>query len=81
MKSLKWLGIAAGIAALTACGGNKAEENMANADMNVTADNMALPEDNLSTNVDMNAGMNDTNMTNDTNSTANNTSDNTVNAY
>ena len=81
MKTLKLLGIAAGLAALAACGGNKDEYNTANVDLNATADNTVMPADNLSTNVDMNAGMNDTNTTNDTNVTGNNSSDNTVNAY
>ena len=82
MKRLKLLGIAAGMAALAACAKGGDENNMANADMNA-ADNLALPADNLETNVDMNAGTtNDTNVTgNDTNTTGNNTSDNTANAY
>ena len=77
MKTLRLLGLAAGLAALAACGKGNEENNMANADLNAaTTENLAVPADNMATNVDMNAGA-----TNDTNTTSNNTSDNTVNAY
>ena len=75
MRSLKLLGLAAGLAALAACGKN--DDTTVNADLNATSDNLVMPADNMTTNVDMN----DTNMTNDTNATGNNTSDNTTNAY
>lgn len=77
MNGLKLLGIAAGIVALAACGGEADDMNAANMDLNAT-DNMMLPEDNLADNLDMNVDLNNT--TNDTNLT-DNTADNTVNAY
>ena len=77
MNNLKLLGIAVGIAALAACGGDTDDMNAADVDLNAT-DNLMLPEDNLADNLDMNVDMN--NMTNDTNM-VDNTTDNTVNAY
>lgn len=78
MNTAKLLGLAAGLAALAACGKGNEANNMAT-DLNAT-DNLAVPSDNL-TNVDMNAGMtSDMNMTNDMNATGN-AADNTVNAY
>jgi hypothetical protein len=78
MNSLRLLGIAAGIAALAACNGDRDDMNAANADLNAT-DNMMLPEDNLATNVDTNI---DTNIdTNVTDNVADNVTDNTVNSY
>jgi hypothetical protein len=77
MKTMTLLGLAVGLAALAACAKN--EDNTLNADLNAT-DNLALPADNMATNVDMNATTNDTNMANHMNMT-NHTSDNTVNAY
>ena len=77
MNNLKLLGIAVGIAALAACGGDTDDMNAADVDLNAT-DNLMLPEVNLADNLDMNVDMN--NMTNDTNM-VDNTTDNTVNAY
>ena len=77
MNTLKLLGIAVGIAALAACGGDADDMNAADVDLNAT-DNLMLPEDNLADNLDMNVDMNNT--VNDTNM-VDNTTDNTVNAY
>ncbi len=77
MNSLKLLGMAVGIAALAACGGETDDMNAANADLNAT-DNMMLPEENLADNLDMNVDLNNT--TNDTNM-VDNATDNTVNGY
>jgi hypothetical protein len=75
MKTLKLLGLAAGLTALAACGKND-ESNIANADLNATG-NMVVPVDNTAAdlNADLNAGT-----TNDTNAT-DNSADNSVNAY
>jgi hypothetical protein len=78
MNGLKLLGIAAGIAALAACGGDADDMNAANADLNATDNMMLPPEDNLAANVDMNVDLNNT--TGDTNM-IDNTANNTVNAY
>jgi hypothetical protein len=78
MNNLKWLGIAAGIAALAACGGDTDEMNAANADLNATDNMMLPPEDNFAANVDMNGDLN--NMAADTNAT-DNMANNTANAY
>jgi len=80
MKSLKLLLVTAGMAALAACGGDRDDMNAANGDLNAAE---TLPVDNMATNVDANLGttndvVNDTNMVDNT---ANNASDNTVNAY
>ena len=81
MKTVKWLGVAAGIAALAACGGAD-EANISNADdLNAMAtDNMALPP--VDMNADLNADMNA--MTNDVANDMNmvdNTENSTVNGY
>ena len=50
MKIIKSLAIAAGIAALTACGGGAEEDNAANVDANLTTDmnmDMNMPADNM----------------------------------
>ena len=77
MNRLKWLGIAAGTAALAACGGDVDDVNATNADL--TAENLVLPpEDNLAVNADMNLDLNNT--AEDTNAT-DNSANNTANAY
>lgn len=76
MNRLKWLGIAAGTAALAACGGDADDVNVANADL--TAENLVLPpDDNLAANADMNLDFNNTEDTNAVDNSANNS----VNAY
>lgn len=76
MNTWKWLGMAAGLAALTACGADTDEMNAANVDVNAVE---TLPP--VDTNVDMNVDVNAGNgMANDTN-LADNPTDNTVNAY
>jgi hypothetical protein len=72
MKSLKMLGIAAGIAALAACGGDADDMNAVNADLNATDNMMLPPEDNLAANIDMNVDMNNTMDTNAVDNSANN---------
>jgi hypothetical protein len=77
MKSLRLLGIAAGIAALAACGGDADDMNAANVDLNATDNLMLPPEDNLAANIDMNVDMNNTVDTNAVDNSVNNT----TNAY
>ena len=54
MRSLKWLAVTAGMAALAACGGD--ETNMTNVEVNAVDENLMLPPADM--NVDMNADMN-----------------------
>jgi hypothetical protein len=77
MNRLKSLGIAVGIAALAACGGDADDMNAVNADLNATDNMMLPPEDNLAANVDMNVDLNNTADTNAVDNSANNS----VNAY
>ena len=81
MRIVKLLGLAAGIAALAACGGATDDEVTNVDDLNMMAtDNMALPP--VDMNVDMNADMNATTtngVANDMNMVDNTA--NTVNGY
>lgn len=80
MKSLKWLAVTAGMAALAACS-ERDETNMTNVEVNAVDENLMLPPADM--NVDMNADMN-VDMNADMNAadnTTTNAADNTTNSY